>query len=393
MCNYGYHFTQWSDGNTENPRIIIVDSTKTYTAQFAANQYLVDAVSSDMTKGTVIGGGLYDYLSTAVISTIANHGYHFTQWNDGNTQNPRYLTVNNDTAFTAMFEINSYTATILSNDTTMGNVSGGGTYNYLTELTLIATPVYGYHFVQWSDGNSDNPRILSLTNDTTLTAQFAINIYHVTLFVNDSTLGTTSGSGDYEYLSQVVISAVPYEHYRFTQWSDGVTDNPRIVTVLENITYTAFFEAETYEITALSSDETMGTVTGGGTYAYGSSVELRANANNGYQFVCWNDGDSNSVRTIVVEGDAEYIATFAEEVSVETYQKVEVSVYPNPTSSILHISAEEIQKVEVYDLQGRMVLMSRNENTLNLRHLTNGLYTIRVVTAKGIGEKKVVKVR
>lgn len=38
---------------------------------------------------------------------------------------------------------------------------------------LSATANYGYHFVQWSDGNTDNPRTIELTQDTTLIAEFA----------------------------------------------------------------------------------------------------------------------------------------------------------------------------------------------------------------------------
>ena len=40
-------------------------------------------------------------------------------------------------------------------------------------ITCTATPDYGYHFVQWSDGLKDNPRIFRLTQDTTFTAEFA----------------------------------------------------------------------------------------------------------------------------------------------------------------------------------------------------------------------------
>ncbi len=40
-------------------------------------------------------------------------------------------------------------------------------------ITCTATPDYGYHFTQWSDGLKDNPRIFRLTQDTTFTAEFA----------------------------------------------------------------------------------------------------------------------------------------------------------------------------------------------------------------------------
>lgn len=37
---------------------------------------------------------------------------------------------------------------------------------------LTATPDYGYHFARWSDGNTDNPREIVWTQDTTITAEF-----------------------------------------------------------------------------------------------------------------------------------------------------------------------------------------------------------------------------
>ena len=40
-------------------------------------------------------------------------------------------------------------------------------------VTCTATPYYGYHFTQWSDGLKDNPRIAQITQDTTFTAEFA----------------------------------------------------------------------------------------------------------------------------------------------------------------------------------------------------------------------------
>ncbi len=55
-----------------------------------------------------------------------------------------------------------------------GTVTEGGTYAEGTEITLTATPDEGYQFTQWSDGNTDNPRTLVLTQDTSLVAYFEI---------------------------------------------------------------------------------------------------------------------------------------------------------------------------------------------------------------------------
>ena len=55
-----------------------------------------------------------------------------------------------------------------------GTVTEGGTYAEGTVVTLTATPDEGYQFTQWSDGNTDNPRTLVLTQDTSLVAYFEI---------------------------------------------------------------------------------------------------------------------------------------------------------------------------------------------------------------------------
>ncbi len=55
-----------------------------------------------------------------------------------------------------------------------GTVTEGGTYAEGTAITLTATPDEGYQFTQWSDGNTDNPRTLVVTQDTALTALFQI---------------------------------------------------------------------------------------------------------------------------------------------------------------------------------------------------------------------------
>ena len=55
-----------------------------------------------------------------------------------------------------------------------GTVTEGGTYAEGTEITLTATPDEGYQFTQWSDGSTDNPRTLVLTQDTSLVAHFEI---------------------------------------------------------------------------------------------------------------------------------------------------------------------------------------------------------------------------
>ena len=137
---------------------------------------------------------------------------------------------------------------LAANDVSRGHaaiVPAAGNRNIACDSTAViqATANYGYHFTQWNDGNTRNPRTITLTQDTAFTAIFDRNVYQLTLRSSNPTMGTVSGSGTYLYLDTVTISAIPNEGYRFLTWSGGNTDNPRTVTVTGNVIYTAFFES------------------------------------------------------------------------------------------------------------------------------------------------------
>ena len=109
--------------------------------------------------------------STAIVSATANYGYHFVQWSDSVTENPRTIKLTKDTLLTAEFARNSYR--ILTTYEGAGKVEGDSTALYEDSVTLTAVPDYGWKFSGWEDGNMDNPRSIVLTQDTTLTAVFA----------------------------------------------------------------------------------------------------------------------------------------------------------------------------------------------------------------------------
>ena len=170
--NFGYHFVQWSDGSTDTIRTLELTQDTTLTAEFAPNQYTVTTLASHSERGTTQGDTTVNYLDSVTITANSNYGYHFVQWNDGNTENPRQVQVTGDTTYTATFDKNTYAISLSCNEE-QGNVEGVTSAEYLDTVTISATPNIGYHFVQWSDGNTDTIRTLVLTQDTTLTAEFA----------------------------------------------------------------------------------------------------------------------------------------------------------------------------------------------------------------------------
>ena len=380
-ANDGYAFDHWSDGSTDNPHTFSVTSGMTITAYFGLAA-TVTVNSDNTTMGVGIGSSSYAIGGTATISAEANYGYHFTHWNDGNTENPRTINVTVDTSFTAFFEINQYTVNVVSGNTELGSVTGGGTFDYGTSITISAEVLAeNHHFAHWQDGNTDNPRTITVTADTTYTAYFAIDEYTVTAVSDNSTMGTTSGSGSYAIGTTAIISANANTGYHFTQWNDGNNDNPRTVTVTCDTTYTAFFEADDFVITVLSDDPSMGTVSGGGIYAYGSTITITATPVDGYMFAYWQDDNNDNPRTITVTGDAEYVAHFYRPEGIDDVDETDnIKIYTRGNTIVIDLSGQQAagsrQSIVVYDMLGRVI------KTDAIKHSSN--QTIIPVSGMGI---------
>ena len=138
-------------------------------------QYTINVQSANPAMGSVSGGGTFAAGTTTTISATANSGYHFTQWNDGNTNATRTITVNGNATYTAYFAANTqqqYTITVLSSNNNWGSVEGSGTYNAGATVTIRAIPNNGYYFLQWNDGNTNATRTITVTGDATYIATF-----------------------------------------------------------------------------------------------------------------------------------------------------------------------------------------------------------------------------
>ena len=65
-----------------------------------------------------------------------------------------------------------FTITVLSADTEMGTVTGGGTFSEGSSIQISASPKIGNQFEKWSDGVTTPNRNITVTQNLTLTAQF-----------------------------------------------------------------------------------------------------------------------------------------------------------------------------------------------------------------------------
>ena len=158
--------------------------------------YTITANANPSNGGTVTGAGSYHENSTCTLTATANTGYSFTQWQDGNTDNPRTITVTGNATYTANFTLNSYEVTATANPTVAGTISGTGSYDHGTTASLTATANEGYTFTNWTKNgvsvSTNATYSFTVTEATALVANFTINSYDVTATANPTEGGTVT---------------------------------------------------------------------------------------------------------------------------------------------------------------------------------------------------------
>ena len=234
------YFVRWQDGNTDNPRTITTNGNADYTAYFETYLFFVDVLSDDEAGGSVYiskvvkdgtikyneSVGNFEAGSEVEIYARANYGYHFVRWSDGNTSQQRSFILTKDTTFTAIFDKNVY---FVTKNAEHGSISGNSSAEYLDEVTLSVSADSGYHFEQWNDGNTDNPRTIVLTQDTILTAIIVMDTtgscgkdYALTWAYNPSTK-TLAISGDGSFDENMECGLVAKQEMTKLVINEGVT--------------------------------------------------------------------------------------------------------------------------------------------------------------------------
>lgn len=332
--NTGYHFTQWSDGSTINPRTDAnVQDDISVSAAFALNYYTFSV--SKVGNGSIsMALGDYQFPHGKSISLFASPdlGYDFVKWTLGAAEFfSRNIDFNltEDVTATAIFAETSAVQHLLTieidgNGTTM---PPAGSYYYIDGSTVSITtdPSEHWHFKAWTGDFSSVNSTASVTLNTSKTVKAVFEIDKFTLNYLTDGNGTISGqsSQTIDYGSDgISVTAVPNTGYHFTQWSDGVTDNPRKDSnVTSNINVTAGFAINEYVITYNAGEG--GSISGLSpqTVNHGSNgTTVSAVPNTGFHFTQWSDGNASNPRIDTnVTDNISVTAEFAKNTYTLTY--------------------------------------------------------------------------
>ena len=165
-----------------------------------------------------------------------------------------------------------------------------------------------------------------------------VNTYTITATASPTAGGTVTGTGTYDEGATVTLRATANTGYTFSKWTKNgtqvSTNATYSFTATADAAYVAVFTQNSYAITATANPTAGGTVSGAGTYTYGSTCTLSATAKSGYTFTNWTKNgtqvSTNASYSFTVTAAASYMANFTQQ-QTTTYYGVTVAEVPNGT--------------------------------------------------------------
>jgi hypothetical protein len=246
--------------------------------------------------------------------------YTFSAGTAGNYSRVHVSRVANATAALLMDKFELTTGGPAYYTLTVNSGSGDGDYEEDAVVGISAdTPPAHTAFDEWvgdtacvTSVTSSSTNVTMPADDVTVTATYTNILY--TLTVNSG-----SGDGSYAYGANVGISAdTPPAHMEFDEWVGDTAyvddvDYPTATVIMpgDDVTITATYTDVLYTLTVNSGS-------GDGSYAYGTPVNISADAAaSGYAFDCWtgdtahvDDVDDPTTAVTMPDDDVEVTATY-----------------------------------------------------------------------------------
>ena len=292
----GYSFAGWSGEGVSDPSqastTVSMTQSRSVSASFLINSYSLTVEAGN--GGSVTGSGTFVHGSNPSITATPDTGYSFAGWsgegvNDVNAS-ITWVNMSAPRSISAAFWLNSYELTVLAGNG--GSVTGSGTFVHGSNPSITATPDSGYSFAGWSGegiGNTNaSTTLVSMVTPRTITAIFSLNSYELMVLAENG--GSVTGSGTFNHGTKPIISATASNGYTFSGWAGEGIEDPNASTTKvimsgdRNIS--ALFSLNSYPLTVLAG--TGGTVSGAGTYTFGSTPSISATPSMGYLFDSWS---------------------------------------------------------------------------------------------------------
>jgi hypothetical protein len=310
-------------------------------------QHTITVTASPSEQGSVSGAGTFVAGQTATLVATPAAGAEFVNWSESgaivSTSATYAFTVNADRSLTANFRSSTVTISVTPSPANGGTASGGGQVARGASVTVTATPLVGFTFVNWTENgaliSTDRVYTFTATASRSLVANFATaqsGTVTIATSSNPAAAGTTTGASSYPSGSSVTVSATAATGYAFSNW----TENGTVMATTPSYSFVASANralvanftptsgAATYTVATQSSPAAGGTTSGGGSYSSGATATVVATPASGYSFTNWTENGT------VVSTTASYsFAATANRTLVANFAAVQTTMYTVGTQS------------------------------------------------------------
>jgi hypothetical protein len=322
----GYHFVDWSDASTANPRTETnVTANVDVTANFAVNTFTLNYAAGAGGSLTGNTSQTIDYgKDGTAVTAVPAVGYHFVDWSDASSANSRTDTnVMANVDVTANFAINTYDLSVSMTGIGSGAVASdpagiicgsicSSPFNYNTLVTLTAVPTMGSSFSGWSGAGCSGTDSCQVTMNAaqSVTATFTQDEYTLAIEkVGSGAVTKMPDQGSYHYGDVVTLNVTAADGWTFTGWTPTLTDNK--VTITGDTTITANFTQDEYTLTVISAHSTVTKTPDQANYHYGDIVTLGVTSvDPGWTFTGWMPALTDN--KVTIHGDTLVIANFTQ---------------------------------------------------------------------------------
>ena len=392
----------------------------------------LNASANDSTLGTVaITTG--ESCAEGVLTAIPELCYRFVAWNDGNTTNPRTITLTQDTTLTANFERAVYTQEIhhaICEGTTYTengfNASEAGTYTQnlqtingcdsIVTLTLTVNPVesttllaaicegttYTENGFNVSEAGTYTQNLQTVNGcDSIITLNLTVNPVentNLTAAICEGTTYTENGfnvseAGTYTQNLQTVNGCDSIVTLTLTV--NPVESTNLTAAICEGTTYTEngfnVSEAGTYtqNLQTINGCDSIVTLNLTVNPTYNITIDASINEGETYEENGFSESEAGTyVHTLQAENGCDSVITLNLTVNSSlndvVANAVEVSLYPNPANAYTMLKVEDLKEqtpVYLFDIQGRKLkdyVLNAAQQILRIdvSDLPKGVYTI-----------------
>ena len=316
------------------------------------------------------------------------------------------------------------------------NISSGLNISHGTTIEFLAVPDIGYRVKEWKLnnntilGNTSNNYSLTHTETSTVSVEFELipaNSHIVTYSVvngNGDLSASTNGfnfSSNYAVLDgeNVSFTALPDAGFRVKEWMlngnlvAGNTSNIfEINNLQEDINVTVEYEEiPNYNITfsvvggngTLIAEVEGITIISGTAVIENMEITFTATPNSNYGVKEWRlnnsiipGNTSNTFSIVNLQENSDVTVEFrVDDVGISNNENPSIHIYPNPSTAIFYIQSDHQYKMEVIDIQGRILINKQIEkgmNELDMSIHNDGVYFMRLSNSDGMHVLKINKI-